>query len=143
MASFWQHRFCSQKTASPVGDSTRQVCTWSPAPLERRDLVVEVGKCPDELEGEELFLEARRVPYLEELAGGNGDAGLAGAEGHGFHSVLEGDPVEIHEEAPPVSIDDQEEHAKDSLIQRLRKKNRGSSGRSMKVSTLGCRSTKR
>jgi hypothetical protein len=34
-------------------------------------------------------------------------------------------PVEIHEEAPPVSIDDQEEHAKDSLIQHLRKKNRG------------------
>ena len=87
------------------------------APLDRRDLVVEVGERPDELEGEELLLEARRAPYLEELAGGDGDAGPAGAEGHGFHGVLEGDPVEyhlpveIHEEAPPVSIDDQEEHA--------------------------------
>jgi hypothetical protein len=38
---------------------------------------------------------------------------------------LEPNPVEIHEEAPPISIDDQEEHAKDSLIQRLRKMNRG------------------
>jgi hypothetical protein len=96
---------------------TRRVCTWSPAPLECRDLVVEVGKGSDELEGEKLLLEAWCVPYLEELAGGNGDVGLARAEGHGFHGVLKGDPVEdhllveIHEEAPPVSIDDQEEHA--------------------------------
>ncbi|KAE7996656.1 hypothetical protein FH972_001361 [Carpinus fangiana] len=105
------------KTVSPAGDSTRQVCTWSPAPLERRDLVVEVGERPDELEGEELLLEARRAPYLEELVGSDGDAGPAGAKGHGFHGVLEGDlvedhlPVQIHEKAPLVSIDDQEEQA--------------------------------
>ena len=37
------------------------------APLERRDLVIEVSERSDELEGEELLLEAWGALYLEEL----------------------------------------------------------------------------
>jgi hypothetical protein len=36
-----------------------------------------------------------------------------GLKGHNFHGVFEGDPMEVHKEVPPVSVDYQEEHDND------------------------------
>lgn len=86
-------------------------------PIQRRDLVVEIGKCSDQLEGEEFLLEARGAPDLEELPRGDGDEGPAGAEGDSIHGMLEGHAVEdnvsveVDEVAAVVIVDGEEEHA--------------------------------
>jgi len=36
-----------------------------------------------------------------------------GLKGHNFHGVFEGDPMEVHKEVLPVSVDYQEEHDND------------------------------
>ena len=87
------------------------------APIQRRDLVVEVGEGPDELEREELLPEPRRPPYLDELADGDGDAGPVGAELEGGDGALEGNAVEddvaaeVDEQAAAVVVDGDEEDA--------------------------------
>lgn len=76
-----------------------------------------MGKCSDQLEGEELLLEAGGTPDLEEFPGSDGDTGPAGTEGEGIHWMLEGYavednvPVEVDEEAAAVTVDGEEENA--------------------------------